>query len=272
MYRVLIADDHPLFRDAISRTLSMQTSSHDAVRTSAPACELLEAASLSEALALIEVHADTLDLLLLDLDLPDSHGLEGLVRLRAEADWLPVAILSAHEERTTVLEALTLGAVGYLPKSTSAEALREALRRLLAGEVYVPASLIRTTPRLASLPSHPLCANSADTGTGVNDGTSERRHHASPLAPTMSDTDFAKHWQTLTGKQRGVLQRMVLGESNKMIAWQLGVAETTVKTHVSAILRKLGVSSRVQAILIASRALPALPETQRTMPQPSPHE
>lgn len=103
MYRLLIADDHPLFRDAISRTLSLSVAD-----ASAAPYELLQAASLAETLSLIDVHADSLDLLLLDLDLPDSHGLEGLRRLRQEADWLPVAILSAHEARETVLEALSL--------------------------------------------------------------------------------------------------------------------------------------------------------------------
>ncbi|HAR07946.1 MAG TPA: DNA-binding response regulator, partial [Cobetia sp.] len=144
MYRLLIADDHPLFRDAISRTLSLSVSDD-----SAPPYELLQAASLAETLSLIDAHADSLDLLLLDLDLPDSHGLEGLMRLRQEADWLPVAILSAHEARETVLEALALGAVGYLSKSSSAEVLREALARMLAGEVYVPARLMRAAPRPA---------------------------------------------------------------------------------------------------------------------------
>ncbi|WP_024950731.1 response regulator [Cobetia crustatorum] len=266
MYRVLIADDHPLFRDAISRTLSAQTSPLAAQKEAVLACELLEAASLGEALAVIEANADTLDLVLLDLDLPDSHGLDGLTRLRAEADWLPVAILSAHEERATVLEALTLGAVGYLSKSTSAEALREALTRMLAGEIHVPASLMRT-----SMPRPPMRDDAADSASR----SASPRPTSPPLIPAMSDTDFLVHWQALTGKQRGVLQRMVLGESNKMIAWQLGVAETTVKTHVSAILRKLGVSSRVQAILIASRALgsaPPSPSSSCKTPQPTPHE
>ncbi|MEL0615725.1 response regulator transcription factor [Cobetia marina] len=237
MYRLLIADDHPLFRDAISRTLNLAVADG-----STPEYELLQAASLEEALSVIAHHADSLDLLLLDLDLPDSHGLEGLARLREEADWLPVAILSAHEARETVLEALALGAVGYLSKSSSAQTLRDALARMLAGEVYVPAQLMRAAPRPA-----PLSASSVPVPPP-----------APQLAPSLSDAEFARRWQTLTTKQRGVLERMVLGESNKMIAWQLSVAETTVKSHVSAILHKLGVASRVQAILLASHALPAV--------------
>ncbi|MEO1871398.1 response regulator transcription factor [Cobetia amphilecti] len=244
MYRLLIADDHPLFRDAISRTLSLSVAD-----APAPPYELLQAASLAETLSLIDAHADSLDLLLLDLDLPDSHGLEGLMRLRQEADWLPVAILSAHEARETVLEALALGAVGYLSKSSSAEVLREALARMLAGEVYVPARLMRAAPR------PPLASQAASSASSASAPVPSS---APQLAPSLSEAEFAQRWQTLTTKQRGVLERMVLGESNKMIAWQLGVAETTVKSHVSAILHKLGVASRVQAILLASHALPAV--------------
>ncbi|WP_176493631.1 response regulator transcription factor [Cobetia sp. 5-25-4-2] len=247
MYRLLIADDHPLFRDAISRTLSLSVAD-----APAPPYELLQAASLAETLSLIDAHADSLDLLLLDLDLPDSHGLEGLTRLREEADWLPVAILSAHEARETVLEALALGAVGYLSKSSSAQTLRDALARMLAGEVYVPAQLMRAAPRPA-----PLSASSASASSAPASSVPVPPP-APQLAPSLSDAEFARRWQTLTTKQRGVLERMVLGESNKMIAWQLSVAETTVKSHVSAILHKLGVASRVQAILLASHALPAV--------------
>ncbi|MBU3007231.1 response regulator [Cobetia amphilecti] len=246
MYRLLIADDHPLFRDAISRTLSLSVADDPT-----PPYELLQAASLAETLSLIDAHADSLDLLLLDLDLPDSHGLEGLARLRQEADWLPVAILSAHEARETVLEALALGAVGYLSKSSSAEVLREALARMLAGEVYVPARLMRTAPR-------PALASQAASSSASASASAPVPPPAPQLAPSLSEAEFAQRWQTLTTKQRGVLERMVLGESNKMIAWQLGVAETTVKSHVSAILHKLGVASRVQAILLASHSLPAV--------------
>ncbi|MHC9036613.1 response regulator [Cobetia marina] len=252
MHRLLIADDHPLFRDAISRTLNLAVADGPT-----PEYELLQAASLAQALSLIESHADSLDLLLLDLDLPDSHGLEGLARLRAEADWLPVAILSAHEARETVLEALALGAVGYLSKSSPADVLREALARMLAGEVYVPAQLMRAAPRAA-----PLSASSASASSVPVPPP------APQLAPSLSEAEFARRWQTLTTKQRGVLERMVLGESNKMIAWQLGVAETTVKSHVSAILHKLGVASRVQAILLASHALPAVSGPSETSAAP----
>lgn len=262
MYRLLIADDHPLFRDAISRTLNLAVADG-----STPEYELLQAASLEEALSVIAHHADSLDLLLLDLDLPDSHDLEGLARLREEADWLPVAILSAHEARETVLEALALGAVGYLSKSSSAQTLRDALARMLAGEVYVPAQLMRAAPRPAPLSASSASASSASASSAPASSVPVPPP-APQLAPSLSDAEFARRWQTLTTKQRGVLERMVLGESNKMIAWQLGVAETTVKSHVSAILHKLGVASRVQAILLASHALPAVSGPSETSAAP----
>lgn len=207
MHRLLVADDHPLFREAISGVIA----------ASLEASEVLEAASLAEALRLAATH-EALDLVLLDLGLPDADGLSGLARLREAAPELAVVIVSAEQQRATVLEALELGAVGYIPKSTPREALIDALRQVLDGQVYLPPTIMRAPPAPAPSPA-PL--------------------GESPLT-------------ALTDKQREVLAHMVQGESNKMIAYRLAIAETTVKTHVSAILRKLRVSSRVQAILLAS--------------------
>lgn len=207
MHRLLVADDHPLFREAIVEVLA----------TGFPGSEVLEAASLAEALALARRH-DDLDLALLDLDLPDAEGLEGLARLRDEAPWLPVAIVSAEQHKAIILEALARGAVGYVPKSTPREAMLAALGQVLGGQVYLPPEIMR-----------------------MRDAPSAR-------APAPAATAL----ESLTDKQREVLAHMVQGESNKMIAYRLSIAETTVKTHVSAILHKLGVSSRVQAILRAS--------------------
>lgn len=207
MHRLLVADDHPLFREAISGVIA----------AGLEASEVLEAASLTEALRLAATH-EALDLVLLDLGLPDADGLSGLARLREAAPELAVVIVSAEQQRATVLEALELGAVGYIPKSTPREALIDALRQVLDGQVYLPPTIMRAPPAPAPSPA-PLADN--------------------PLTG-------------LTDKQREVLAHMVRGESNKMIAYRLAIAETTVKTHVSAILRKLRVSSRVQAILLAS--------------------
>lgn len=206
MHRLLVADDHPLFREAIVGVIAAGLA----------ATEVLEAASLAEALRLAETN-EALDLVLLDLGLPDADGLSGLARLREAAPELAVVIVSAEQHRATVLEALELGAVGYIPKSTPREALIDALRQVLDGQVYLPPAIMRRPA-----PSRPAPVIEEDPLTG------------------------------LTDKQREVLAHMVRGESNKMIAFRLNIAETTVKTHVSAILRKLKVSSRVQAILLAS--------------------
>ncbi|MBB3189477.1 response regulator [Halomonas cerina] len=209
MHTLMVADDHPLFREAIAAV----------IEAGLPACRLLEAESLAEALHRAEA-CEELDLVLLDLDLPDAEGLAGLRALRAAHPWLPIAILSADQERRTILDAIDLGAVGYIPKSTPRRELLTALARLLEGQLYLPSDIIRRPPAAA------------------------RR------APPADD-DVRQHLAQLTDKQLEVLICLTRGASNKVIARELDIAETTVKTHVSAILRKLGVAGRVQAILAA---------------------
>lgn len=212
MHTLMVADDHPLFREAIGAVIT----------AGLPDSRLLEAESLAHALQWAEQHADV-DLVLLDLGLPDASGLEGLRTLREAYPALPVAILSADQERRTILEAIDLGAVGYIPKSTPRRELQAALTRLLEGQLYLPADIMRCPPAVA--PSPPAEAGQQDA---------QRQRLAE-----------------LTDKQLEVLIRLSRGASNKVIARELAIAETTVKTHVSAILRKLGVSGRVQAILAA---------------------
>jgi len=205
MHTLLIADDHPMFREAMV----------DAIAAALPDTTILQAATLAQTLRDAAAHEE-IDLLLFDLSLPDSEGLDGLVRLREQLPWLPVAIISAEQGRETVLEALNLGAVGYIPKSTPRQELLAALRQVLEGRVYLPADLLRR-----------------------------------PSSAPRTEATKALGLTPLTAKQREVLARMSQGKSNKRIARELMIAETTVKTHVSAILGKLGVSSRVQAILTA---------------------
>ncbi len=210
MYSLLVADDHPLFRDALQTVISGGLAGS----------QLLEAESLADAITLIEAHTE-LDLLLLDLSLPDAEGLEGLTKLREAFPWLPVAIVSAHQERQLVLDAITLGAVGYIPKSTPRETLLAALTQILAGQLYLPPDVMRRPAPRASSP------------------------------PTISTSSTSERLARLTDKQLEVLACMTTGMSNKHIARELLIAETTVKTHVSAILRKLNATSRVHAIVIA---------------------
>lgn len=208
MYSLLVADDHPLFRDALQAVISSGLADS----------QLLEADSLGEAIKLIEQH-EGLDLLLLDLSLPDAEGLEGLTTLRETFPWLPVAIVSANQERQLVLDAITLGAVGYIPKSTPRETLIAALTQMLEGQLYLPPDVMRRpAPRTAS---------------------------------SSATTSASERLARLTDKQLTVLGCMAKGMSNKHIARELLIAETTVKTHVSAILRKLNATSRVHAIVIA---------------------
>ncbi|HHJ1300453.1 response regulator transcription factor [Pseudomonas sp. SWRI59] len=210
MYKILIADDHPLFREAI----------HNVISDGFQGSEVMETADLDSALALTQAH-DDLDLILLDLNMPGMHGLNGLITLRNEAPTTPVVIVSAEQEKQIVLQAITYGAVGFITKSSPRSQMIEAIEQILNGNVYLPPDIIR-----AQKP-----------------GTSRRLNEAPSFPPEML--------QALTRKQLLVLERMTKGESNKQIAYTLDIAETTVKAHVSAILRKLNVHNRVQAILSA---------------------
>ena len=211
MYKILIADDHPLFREAISNV----------IHTSFPDCELLETQTLESALE-TTLENDDLDLILLDLNMPGMNGLNGLITLRNESPTIPVVIVSAEEDKQIVLQAITYGAVGFITKSSSREQMTDALKQILAGNVYLPSDIIRS--------------NSPETRRPP-------RHDDNRIAPEALSS--------LTRRQLLVLERMSTGESNKQIAYNLNIAETTVKAHVSAILRKLNVHNRIQAVLSA---------------------
>ncbi|MCG3644054.1 response regulator transcription factor [Pseudomonas putida] len=210
MYKILIADDHPLFREAI----------HNVISDGFQGSEVMETADLESALALTQAH-DDLDLILLDLNMPGMHGLNGLITLRNEAPTTPVVIVSAEQEKQIVLQAITYGAVGFITKSSPRSQMIEAIEQILNGNVYLPPDIIR-----------------------AQKSSTNRRHNDAPSFPP-------EMLQALTRKQLLVLERMTKGESNKQIAYTLDIAETTVKAHVSAILRKLNVHNRVQAILSA---------------------
>ncbi|RDE25376.1 DNA-binding response regulator [Motiliproteus coralliicola] len=211
MYKLLIADDHPLFREAIA----------DVIRARYPDAEILQSENLEGAQALAEEH-DDLDLILLDLNMPGMYGLNGLMQLRNEAPTIPVVIISAEEDKNIVLQAMTYGAVGFIIKSLPRDRMTQALEQVLAGQVYLPSDVIR--------------ASSDNSRT-------RRRQDENQIPPEMLNS--------LTRRQLLVLERMANGESNKQIAYNLCIAETTVKAHVSAILRKLNVHNRIQAVLSA---------------------
>jgi len=210
LYKILIADDHPLFREAI----------HNVIQDGFPGSEILETADLDSALTMT-LENDDLDLVLLDLNMPGMHGLNGLINLRNEAPTIPVVIVSAEQDKQVVLQAITYGACGFITKSSPRAQMTEAIEQILNGNVYLPSDIIRSQKA----------------------STRRSQPNEQSIPPELL--------QALTRKQLLVLERMTKGESNKQIAYNLDIAETTVKAHVSAILRKLNVHNRVQAILSA---------------------
>jgi len=210
MYQILIADDHPLFREAIARVID----------DGFPGSTLLEASGLDGAIDIIDQN-DDIDLVLLDLNMPGMQGLGGLVQLRNQFPGVPAVIVSAEEDKKIILQTVTYGAVGFITKSTPRKQMISALEQILSGSIYLPSDIIRS-----------------------GGGSVQARHQEPGLLPELLES--------LTRKQLQVFERMTRGESNKMIAYELSIAESTVKAHVSAILRKLGATNRVQAILSAS--------------------
>ena len=210
MHKILIADDHPLFRDAITNVLNNKFTDICTLN-----CEDLESA-----LALVEENPD-LDLILLDLNMPGMDGLNGIVKLRNNYPDIPVVIISAEENKSVVLQAVTYGAVGFITKSSDSSQIAEALQQIMNGQVYLPPDVIRssTEPR-------------------------QRDQKNMDIDPKLI--------ASLSRRQLLVFERMAKGESNKQIAYELNIAETTVKSHVSAILHRLKVHNRIQAVLCAS--------------------
>ena len=180
--------------------------------------EIIETATLDELFAQLEESGEA-DLVLLDLRMPGVNGFEGLLSLRARFPATPVVIISALEDPKLVTGALALGAAGFIPKSTPRHEIVRALNLVAAGEIYAPPHL----------------------------------QHEEPSAAERAEAEFAQRLTSLTPQQRKVLQLMGTGKLNKEIAYELDIAETTVKAHVSSILHKLNVYSRTQAVVMAGR-------------------
>ena len=181
-----------------------------------PDSRILEAGDFDGAKALIAANADA-DLVLLDLSMPGASGLSGLVAMRGQHSSLPVVVVSAHDDPETIRRALELGASGFISKSASMDQICSAISSVLEGGICTP--------------------------DGIDLG--EERD------PEISD--LIRRLQTLTPQQARVLGMIGEGRLNKQIAYELGVSEATVKAHVSAILQKLGVESRTQAVIAASK-------------------
>jgi DNA-binding NarL/FixJ family response regulator len=212
--KILVADDHPLLREALAYVLRDLDSR---------AC-ILEAADGETVRQMVADHAD-LDLLLLDICLPGVTGLELFDVLRNDDPALPVVVLSAINDPDVVKAVMARGALGYLSKSSTRAVMLNALRLVLSGGRYLPPELI--VGDWASVPNEPAGA-------------------AGQAAATVQDLG-------LTERQRQVLALLAEGKSNKQICRELGLAEATVKIHVTAILKALKVASRTQAVVAINR-------------------
>ncbi|MDE2362273.1 MAG: response regulator transcription factor [Hyphomicrobiales bacterium] len=204
--RILIADDHPLVRGALSQ----------AVAGAVPGAEILEAGDL-DGVSKILTEGSNVDLVLLDLSMPGVRGFSGLMYLRAEHPDVPVVIVSANEDRGVIRRCIDFGASGFVPKTTDIEGMRSAVRKVLEGEIWTPPDVDLSAP--------------ADKETA----------------------DLVRRMASLTPQQVRVLMMVSAGLLNKQIAYELSVSEATVKAHVSAILTKLGVESRTQAVITAAK-------------------
>src|ERR1700753_560005 len=201
---LVIADDHPLFRDALRQAVASVVST----------AEIDEAGSFEDLTKLLE-HDSDVDLILLDLSMPGISGFSGLIYLRAQYPAIPVVIVSASDDGATIRRSLDFGASGFIPKRFGVDTLRDAIMKVMDGDVWVP----------------------PDTDL------------SSAADPDM--TKLRDRLVTLTPQQVRVLMMLSEGLLNKQIAYELGVSEATIKAHVSAILQKLGVESRTQAVIAA---------------------
>ena len=202
----MIADDHPLFRGAL----------REAVNGLFSRAEIGEAGTFEEVTEHLERGGDV-DLILLDLSMPGVRGFSGLMYLRAQYPGIPIVVVSANDDPAVIRRCIEFGASGFIPKTLGTEALRQAIARVLQGDVWTP-----------------------------------------PDVDLASDTDGATagmvtRLASLTPQQVRVLMMLSGGLLNKQIAYELGVSEATIKAHVSAILQKLGVESRTQAVIAAGK-------------------
>lgn len=204
----LIVEDHPLFSDAISITLRMVRGITDVTAVE----------TLNEAITRLESAAQP-DIILLDLNLPDVDGLEGLLRIRRAAPGSLVMIVSSVTDPRIIAAAMAAGAAGFVPKHSQRHVYQSAFDALARGETFLPEGTVLPRP-----------------------------------AEGSSGNAAADRVNSLTAQQARILALICEGKFNKQIAYELSIAETTVKAHVTSIMRKLGVNSRTQAVLVAQEA------------------
>jgi DNA-binding NarL/FixJ family response regulator len=205
--RIIVADDHPLFREALQQALAPVM----------PGVSFSEAESFESLQTAVGEHEDA-DLVLLDLEMPGAHGFSVLAWLRTHHPALPVVLVSATSDAGVMRRAVDLGASGFIPKSSTVETISEAIAAVLDGEIWLPEAAL-----------------------------------ALDEANLSESDELSRRVATLTPQQFRVLEMLAEGLLNKQIAAELQVSEATVKAHVTAIFRKLGVRSRTQAAVAARR-------------------
>ena len=209
MQRILIIDDHPIFRHAMVTILGKKF----------PDSQTIEANSLSEALEVLEADS-AFDLVMLDLNMPETCGLNGLLEIRNQHPNLPVVIISAETEKHNILQTISYGAVGFISKSSKIEEIATSVESIFEGNVCLPSEILRT---------------------------SSTRNRVK-----KEDAISLEQIRSLTRKELAVLKYLTQGLANKVIAYELNISETTVKSHVSSILKKLGASNRVKVVASAA--------------------
>jgi DNA-binding NarL/FixJ family response regulator len=210
--KILLVDDHVLFREGMKLLLAKLH----------PSATFVEAGDLPQALRAAAAH-DDIDLALFDLGLPGVHGLDALSEFRLAHDGIPTVVLSAMEDRQTVLDALSRGAMGFIPKANSVDSLHEAFKTVLDQGIYIPGAILSGPP------------------------PSPGPRRPEPL-PSKGLRELG-----LTERQMQVFRLVMQGKSNKAIARDLSIAESTIKQHVKPILKTLNATSRVGAILEVAR-------------------
>lgn len=236
--KVLLVDDHPLVLSALQQVI--QRVGNDTTVVGADS-----AAAARAALAA----ADDFDLVLLDLSLGDADGFDVLVEFRSTYPAVPVVVVSASDRASDVIRAIDSGAMGYVPKRSSHGELHEALRMVMTGSMYVPPSMLGLDfSRRVEMPERDPNAPPPEFATTMGEAPLGPAARAEPhqKVPKLEDVG-------LTPRQAEVLSLLLQGLPNKLIARQLNLSVETVKDHVAAVLRALGVSSRTQAVLAVSQ-------------------
>jgi DNA-binding NarL/FixJ family response regulator len=204
-YTIIVADDHPLFRAALTQAIGAQVEGADVLQAEHLKC-------------LEQQMTNDIDLVLLDLHMPGANGFSGLIYLRTHFPSVPVVVVSGNEQARVIHRAMHFGAVGFIPKSSSMGDIVSAIQIVLNGGQWVPPDLSAADQEMDS-----------------------------------EDSKLADQLSSLTPQQFKVMVMLTEGLLNKQIAYELSVSEATIKAHVTAILRKLGVYSRTQAVIMAGR-------------------